>query len=76
MTGMRTTTDPLAGPAPESDFVMTSFEACASFTPAVDGAAACDVCGWLLDEHDHAVAEVHALRGAVRVQPAPRRLAS
>jgi hypothetical protein len=60
----------------ESGFVTTSFEACATFTPAVDGAPACETCGWLLDEHDHAVAEVHALPGAVRVQPAPKRLAS
>jgi hypothetical protein len=76
MTGMRTTTDLPAGPAAEADFVTTSFEACASFTPAVDGAPSCDTCGWLLDEHDHAVGELRALPGARRVQPVPKRLAS
>jgi hypothetical protein len=76
MTRMRTTTHHLPIPAAEGDFVTTSFEACASFAPAVDGAPACETCGWLLDEHDHGVAEVHALPGAARVPPVPKRLAS
>ena len=76
MTRMRTTTHSLAGPAPEPDFVTTSFEACAGFTPAVDGSPACGTCGWLLDDHESAVAEVYALPGSERVQSAPKRLAS
>jgi hypothetical protein len=78
MTGMPTTTHSLAGPAAETDFVSTSFESCADFAPAVDGSPACDTCGWLLDEHehDHAVADVHALPGAVRAPSLPKRLAS
>jgi hypothetical protein len=76
MTGMRTTTATDAEAQAEPDFVTTVFEACASFTPTVDGSPVCDACGWLLGEHADAIAEVRALPGAVRVQPRPKRLAS
>jgi hypothetical protein len=78
MAGMRTTTDPGAKAGAEPDFVTTSYEVCATFAPAVDGSPVCEACGWLLDEHDdgHAVAEVRALAGAMRVQAQPKRLAS
>jgi hypothetical protein len=76
MAGMRTTTDPVAGTEAETDFVTTSFEVCAHFAPAVAGSSVCDACGWLVDEHDHAVAEVRALPGAIRVETRPKRLAS
>jgi hypothetical protein len=73
-----TRSEPEAESEAEPRFVVTTFDACASFAAAVDGSPVCDACGWLLGDHPGAIADVRTLPGAVRVQPQPRpnRLAS
>ena len=72
ISGMRTTTDPDA----ESEFVTSSFAACAGFSARADGSPVCVACGWLAAEHGDELAEVRELHGAARAQPRVKRLAS